>query len=154
MKYSILALATLLLFIQLPAHAQEAEAPSEVVSPVADDPTYAERLELAEKMHELNPVRSQVYGAIDQFALRRPAEEREAFKSSMRNVFNIKALEKISVDAYAATFTVEELRAMVEYYSKPEAKSAGEKLANYNALVYPELMRMLDRAAMRIRTGK
>lgn len=119
-----------------------------------EDVSYEERMALAKKMHELRPVREQVEEAINQYANTRPVEERESFKSAMRNVFNIKALEKISLDAYVETFTVEELRAMVEYYSKPEAKSASEKINNYAAILYPELMRMLDRAAIRVRTGK
>lgn len=84
----------------------------------------------------------------------RPEGERETFKTAMRNVFNVTALEKISTDAYAESFTVEELRAMVEYYSKPEAISATEKFQNYANIVYPEIMRMLDRAAIRIKTGQ
>ena len=146
----LLPLAVFTLMVQMPAFAEdEAAAPA-----VAEDPTYEERIALATKMHELRPVREQVDHAIAQYAQSRPEGERESFKSAMRNVFNIKALEKISIDAYAETFTVEELRAMVEYYSKPEAISASDKLNSYAAIVYPEIVRMLDRAAIRVRTGE
>lgn len=134
-----------------PLFAEEA-APAE--QSAEKDASYDERMELAKKMHELRPVRAQVEEAINQYANTRPQNERESFKSAMRNVFNIKALEKISLDAYVDTFTVEELRAMVEYYSKPEAKSASLKFNNYAAILYPEIMRMLDRAAIRLRTGE
>ena len=146
--------------------AQEAQTPEQDVeveageiseaeaAAIANDPTYDERRQLAAKMHELRPVRDQVEMAIDQYAQSRPASERESFKVAMRNVFNVKALEKISVDAYAETFTVKELRAMVEYYSKPEAISASDKFSDYANIVYPEIVRMLDRAAIRVKTGQ
>jgi len=162
MKLFILALASATLLVNSPASAQEAaqEAVKEAVtqeqaqaeSPA--DPTYDERIALAKKMHELRPVREQVEQAINQYAQTRPQGERESFKSTMRNVFNMRALEKISIDAYAETFTAPELSAMVEYYSKPEAISAGEKFDNYAGIVYPEIVRMLDRAAIRVRTGE
>lgn len=118
-----------------------------------DDATYAQRLELAKKMHELRPVSEQVNTAIDQYAQTQPENQREAFKTAMHSVLNTKALEKISVDAYADTFTLPELEAMVEYYSKPEARSASDKFDDYAKIVYPEIVQMLDRAAMRVKTG-
>ena len=152
-KYYILCLIVLLAISQAPVFAQDkAESQSQPEEKV--DATYEERIELATKMHDLRPVRAQVEGAIDRYAETRPANERESFKTAMRSVFNLKALEKISVDAYAETFTVEELRSMVEYYSKPEARSASDKYENYAAIVYPEIVRMLDRAAIRLKTGE
>lgn len=155
MKYLILSLLSISLFVSHHTLAQEQgqDTPAETSAP-AEDPTYEERVELAKKMHELRPVREQVEQAINQYAQVRPQQERETFKTAMRNVFNIKALEKISVDAYADTFTVEELRSMVEYYSKPEAISASNKFSDYANLVYPEIVRMLDRAAIRVKTGQ
>lgn len=142
MKYLISALVVLILAFNLPAIAQEG------------DSAIDKRIELAEKMHELRPTRDQVYTAIDQFAQSRPEAERDGFKAAMRNAFNVKTLEKISINAYAETYTVEELEAMVEYYSKPAAISAAAKSEDYASIVYPEIIRMLDRAAMRVRTGK
>ncbi|MGB0718972.1 MAG: hypothetical protein ACPGRX_00775 [Bdellovibrionales bacterium] len=117
------------------------------------DATYDQRLELAQKMHEFRPVSQQVESAVNQYAQTQAPDQREAFKTAMRSVLNIKALEKISVDAYADTFTLPELQAMVEYYSKPEARSASDKFDDYAGIVYPEIVRMLDRAAMRVKTG-
>ncbi len=152
MKLFILAFAATTLFMNSPVIAQEGTEETKAEAPA--DPTFDERVELAKKMHELRPVREQVEQAINQYAQSRPQGERESFRSTMRNVFNMKALEKISVDAYVETFTAPELRAMVDYYSKPEAISASEKFGNYANLVYPEIVRMLDRAAIRVRTGE
>lgn len=118
-----------------------------------DDPSYAQRLELAKQMHELRPVREQVNGAIDQYASRLAQDQQESFKTAMRSVLNAKALEKISTDAYAEVFTQEELASMVAYYSKPEAQSASEKLGQYAGIVYPQIVKMLDKAAMRVKAG-
>ena len=71
----------------------------------------------------------------------------------MRGVLNYQAIEKISIDAMAETYTLPELQAMVDYYSKPEAISAAAKDQAYGQKVYPEIMRMLDAAMMKVRTG-
>jgi len=159
MKYLLTALIACAFMVASPSSAQDSEpatqeSNAEMMAEIAKDPTYEERMKLASKMHELRPVRDQVELAINQYANSRPQNERESFKTAMRNVFNIKALEKISTDAYAETFTVQELRAMVEYYSKPEAASASNKFSDYAGIVYPEIIRMLDRAAIRVKTGE
>ena len=114
------------------------------------------RLALAQKMLNLQPVRDQVRSAIDQYiqtymAGNSPAAQ-EGFRSAMMAVLNYKTLERLSLDAYADIFTQEELAAMVEYYSKPEAISARAKLKDFNGRIYPEIIRMLDQALMRART--
>lgn len=134
-----------------PAVAQENVNPASAAA--QDEATLAKRVELAKKMHEIRPTREQVNAAIDQVAIMQPEKEREAFKSAMREILNYQAIEKISVDAMAETFTQEELDAMVEYYSKPVAKSASDKEGIYRAKVYPEIIRMLDAAMMRVKTG-
>lgn len=157
--------APLLLGASFPAHAageseavsvsgqEQAQIPQEQENHNVIDPALERRLKLAEKMHELRPVRDQVENAIEQYAQTQPPEERAAFMSAMRSVLNPKALERISIDAYAEVYTEEELKAMVEYYSKPEARSASDKYNDYAKIVYPEIVRMLDKAAMRVRTG-
>ena len=104
-------------------------------------------------MHEIISTRSQVNAAIEQVANSRPEAERENFRTSMQNALNYKAIEKISIDAMAETYTADELEAMVEYYSKAEAQSIAKKDEIYKSKVYPEIIRMLDAAMMRIRTG-
>lgn len=122
----------------------------------ADDTAGADferRLELSRQMHQVRPTRTQVFDAIDSVAERQPPSEREAFRTAMRNILDYRAIENISINAMADTYTAEELEVMLEYYSKPEAKSAAEKDEEYRAQVYPEIIRMLDNAMMRIRTG-
>ena len=146
----------LMLLLTVPGIAKAADAPAATEAAAqapVDNADLDARTALAKKMHQINPTRDQINGAIDDVAMGQPEEEREAFKTAMRNVLNYQTIEKISVDAMAETYTKPELEAMVEYYSKPEAKSASDKDAVYNSKVYPEIARMLDQAMMRIRTG-
>ncbi|GJL84447.1 MAG: hypothetical protein DHS20C02_02220 [Micavibrio sp.] len=126
---------------------------SPVMAQEADDASFDSRLELAEKMQALNPARAQVSKAIEKYVASLPAKERDVYRAALGNIINYKALEKISVDAYAETFTEAELAAMVEYYSKPEAVSARDKHSEWGKKVYPEIIRMLDKAMMRVKTG-
>ena len=131
---------------------EEGILPSIEQSSVADQ-NFENRLELARAMHELRPSADQVDAAIDNVALRLPANQQETFKSSMRNLLNYRTIEKISIHAMAETYTEEELKAMVEYYSKPEAQSASKKFAEYQAKVAPEIVQMIDKAIMKLKTG-
>ncbi len=124
-----------------------------VIAQDADDGSLERRLELARQMQDIRPARDQVDAAIKQFTARLPANEQESYAAALRSMLNYKVLEKISIDAYADTFTAEELAAMVEYYSKPEARSASDKSGKYAEKVYPEIIRMLDKAMMRVKTG-
>ena len=113
---SSLTLLAMTMFV-LNATAQEA----------VDEGTLERRLELAKQMQDIRPARKQVEAAIDQYVSGLPPADQAVYKTALRNALNYKALEKISVDAYAETYTEAELAAMVEYYSKPEARSASEK---------------------------
>lgn len=111
------------------------------------------RQELAVQMNERRPASAQVDIAIRQIAEQLPESDRDGFITFMKNNLDYKAIENISIDAMAETFTVEELEAMVEYYSKPEALSASEKLPEYQKKVSPEITRMIDKVMMKARTG-
>ena len=144
-----------------PAFAQDAAAPNAAPvttgaplgGPPMDEASIARRAELAKKLHDLRPTRDQVYAAIHQAAATQPPEEQESFRMAMRNVLNYQAIEKISIDAMVEIYTEPELQTMLDFYSKPEAKAASAKEDQYAGKVYPEIMRMLDEAMMRVRTG-
>lgn len=114
---------------------------------------FEKRKNLAEIMHKIKPVRDQIYSAIDLISLRLPEEQREIFKTNMRRVVDFRVVEKISINAMANTFTIEELQAMIEYNQKPEAKSASEKYSDYQKEVGVAISQLLDKAMMRVRTG-
>lgn len=112
------------------------------------------RLDLSEKMHKIRPARKQIDSAIEQVARSGlPVEEQQAFILSIKRIIDYKALEKTSIEAMAETFSVPELKAMVDYYEKPEAQSASEKFPDYQKKIEPVIYQMLDRAMMQVRTG-
>jgi hypothetical protein len=117
---------------------------------------FAQRLELAEQMVEIRPAEKQIERAVDSYIknymVTASDEDKELFRIAMLKTMNPKALEKVAVDAYAETFTLAELEAMVEYFSKPEAQSASDKQRVLNAKIAPEIANMMDRALMRLRS--
>lgn len=127
-----------------------------LTSAFAEDDDFAERLVLAEKMLEINPARDQVERAVDayiaNYLFAYPDNQKQVFRASMLNVIKPKALEKRTIDAYAELYTKDELAAMVEYYSKPEAKSARAKQTQLQNMIAPELTRTLDQALIKLRT--
>ena len=139
-----------------PAEVQPAvktETKSDLPEPKQDEASIEKRLKLAQEMHKLRPTRPQVDNAILRASLAVPEGEREPFIAAMKTVLNYKAIERISVDAMVEVYTLEELQAMVDYYSKPEAQSAAQKVRDWAMLVQPEINRMIDKAMMRVRTG-
>jgi hypothetical protein len=137
------------------AAAVSEEAPVAEAEPlsVPEASTLERRVALAKEMHEFRSTREQIDGAVHQVALRFPQGDRQGFITSMMAALNYAAIERISVDAMAETFTVKELEAMVAYYSKPEAKSITQKTPLWAEKVQPEITRMIDKAMMRVRTG-
>ncbi len=119
-----------------------------------DEEILAKKIKLAKEMHNIRPTREQVDSAVRRAALKLPEHERASFMTAMRSMLNYNAIERISIDAMIETYSYKELKSMVEYFSKPEAKSASRKIAPWARKVQPEIVRMIDRAMMRIRTGQ
>lgn len=145
----VILFLAMMLPVSTGAFAQEQQA----AAPSADEAALQRRLELATEIQELRPAKERIESAIERYTARIEPAKREVYRSALRNVFNYKALEKISIDAYADIYTEDELKAMLEYYRKPESKTAAEKTGQYADRVYPEIIRMLDRAMMRVKTG-
>jgi hypothetical protein len=136
------------------AEAEGAATSSSAESDVSDAAKdFERRLELAREMHKLRPTAEQVDAAVESVASRLPPEQAGNFKINAGNMLNYRAIENISINAMAETFTIEELEAMVDYYSKPEAKSIAGKYEAYQQKVGPEIVKMIDRAIMKLRTG-
>ncbi|NCC23060.1 MAG: DUF2059 domain-containing protein [Alphaproteobacteria bacterium] len=111
------------------------------------------KIDLARQMHAIRPAREQIDMAVDKVSELLPDQDRAKFQIAVRRMIDYKALERHSIEAMAQVFTVDELAAMVDFYSKPEAQHISEKLEEYNKLIEPEVFRMLDAAMMEVRTG-
>jgi hypothetical protein len=144
---------------QEPAQKEEAQPDEKTEQPdVAKDEqqdpaTLEHRMELAKTMHGINPLTPQIDGEVRRASLTVPLKDREPFIAAMTTVINHKAIEEISIRAMAEIYSVAELEAMVDYYGKPEAKSATAKIGDWARMVQPQLSRIIDRAIMRVRTG-
>lgn len=130
------------LFLSLPVMAQEASAPD------------AERLKLAEQMHEIWPIRPRVESALTVIAETMPEENRLAFKAQMRKNIQFDLLEQDSIKAMANSFTKEELEKMVAFYGSPEGRSITAKTEDYEMALQPTLTKMMDKAILDTRLGQ
>ncbi len=117
------------------------------------DTGQAERMALAKKLNEVNPVSRQIESSITRVAEGWGLSEKEKFKSEMLAKVDMASIEKISVQSLADTFTKEELQVMVNYYSQPETAKIIEKMPIYQGLVQPGITREIDKALMALRTG-
>ena len=134
----------LLVVLSVPAFAQE-EA--------KQDASQQERLQLAEKINEVNPVARQIEASLLRVAAEWNLSEKEKFKREMLAAMDIKAIEKTSAKAMADTFTKEELNVLLEYYSHPETAKIVEKMPLFQGMIQPGISREIDRALMKLRTG-
>ncbi len=139
-------LFTLILCLSFPAIAQDAE--------VVTQNDLERRLELSKELHVIKPIKPRIDNSINTIAKQLKAGDQRTFAATVKRIINYKTIETTSINAMAEVYTTEELAAMVEYYSKPEAVSAAEKQAAYQDKVGPEITKMLDRALMEMRTGR
>jgi|GEM_PF-1206822 len=114
---------------------------------------YEQRLALSRKMHEIRPTSRQIEAAIDLIAEKVPLSDRAKFKARALAAIDQKKLEETSVNAMAEVFTNAELQAMIDYYSKAEARSIAEKMTLYQGMIQPEITKMMDKAMLDLRTG-
>jgi hypothetical protein len=143
MKTFPLILAILLL--ATPAFAQgEAAAPEAIPS---------SRLELAQKMHEIWPIRTRMETAIDSIAEGFPEEKQPEIKAAMRKSMKFDQLEEASVKAMAETFTEAELQEMITFYGSETGRSISAKTGLYEQALRPIMMQMIDKAMLDLRTG-
>ncbi len=143
-----ICLFLLALMLSVPAMAQE-----DGVAVAAENAISPERLALAEKMHEIWPIRTRVEKAIESVSENFPEEKRAEVKAAMRKSIQFDQLEEESIKAMADTFTEEELKAMIEFYGSDAGRSISEKTADYELALRPAMTKMLDKAMLDLRTG-
>ena len=119
----------------------------------AQESDAAVRLDLAREYHEYRPVKPQIDRAIENVAANLSEGAREEFTLAMQRMLNYPAIESLSVEIMADVYTKEELEVMVAYYKQPIAQAAADKAVDYQKRLGPEIVKILDRAMMEIRTG-
>ena len=120
---------------------------------VAPEAIPASRLELAQKMHEIWPIRTRMESAIDSIAEGFPEDKQPQIKAAMRKSIKFDQLEEASVKAMAETFTDEELEEMIKFYGSETGRSISAKTGLYEQALRPIMMQMIDKAMLDMRTG-
>lgn len=139
----ILFASLLLSFFPICAYAQDE----------ADAPVSKERLELAEKMHEVWPIRVRMERALDSVAESFPEERRTEIRATMRRSIQWTVLEDESIKAMAEIFTEEELQAMIDFYGSDVGRAVSSKTGDYEAALRPAITKMIDKALLDMRLG-
>lgn len=140
-----LSLVLALVLLATPAFAQD-EAPAETAIPQS-------RLELAQKMHQIWPIRTRMETAINSVGEVFPEEKRAEIKAALRKNIKYDQLEEASIKAMAETYTDEELEKMIEFYGSETGRSISAKTADYEASLRPVIVQMIDKAMLDLKTG-
>lgn len=114
---------------------------------------YEERLTLSREMHEIWPIRPKVEAALEAVSGQIDEVNRPKFKAAMRKAIKFEALEQASIDAMADIFTVEELKAMIDFYGSKEGRSVSHKTLDYEKSLEPVIIKMMDKALLDIKLG-
>lgn len=118
------------------------------------DAAFERRLVLARQMNDIRPARQQVEEAVDMAIVKLSMNDRDVFKEEILSSFDFEKLEKLSVGTMTDIFAENELQRMVDYFGATEAQSISRKQKIYQQILQPEIIKTLDRAFMKIRTGK
>ena len=103
----------------------------------------SKKLTLAKEYSKIAPVDVEVNNAIEGLILNVPKENRILFKSILERNINTQRVQSASEMALAEIFTLEELKAMVDFYSTEEGKSVRSKMPDYQERLKPVLEQMV-----------
>ena len=111
-----------------------------------DSTVMARKLELAKEYSKHVSVAEEIQKSIDSIAVQVPMENRVLLKSTLERHIKTDQLKSISEIALADVFTEAELKAMVDFYSKPEGQSVKAKMPEYQAKLEPVINQMISAA--------
>lgn len=114
-----------------------------------------EKTALILQLYEVNPPADLINASIESIARQRYPEgaDRQVFMDRMKLAVDYDRMESFSTNLMREMFTLEELKAMVAYYTSPVGISAQEKIGGYRQKMAPELRKMLDKALLDGVTG-
>jgi len=154
-------LIALIFLLSSPAFAAETAKPAKDGTPVpaaaalaeSDDADMGERMALAQKMHEIWPVRTRIESAINAVSQSFPPEKQAQVKASMRKGIQFDQVEEASIKAMANTYTKEELKAMIDFYGSENGIAISAKTADYEMAMRPVMVEMMDKAMLDLKLG-
>lgn len=82
---------------------------------------------------------------VEKMSARMPGE-RKKMTQAMLDELRYDTLRTAMIDGMTATFTVEEIEALTQFYSTPEGRSVMEKMSTYMGRVQPVMMKEVRRS--------
>lgn len=111
----------------------------------ADDTPAARRRE-AERYLQTTPPKEMFANLAEKTAMNMPPADRQKFKETLTSALDIDALTRAMLDAMVKHFTVQELKALADFYGSPVGKSAMAKFGDYMADVMPTIQAEMMKA--------
>lgn len=97
----------------------------------------------------MQPVEKMMRDVVEKTTARMPGEKKE-MTQALLNEIRYDTLRTAMIDAMTATFTVEEIEALTQFYSTPEGRSVMKKMSTYMAEVQPVMMKEVRRSMKQV----
>src|SRR5689334_2056480 len=91
----------------------------------------------ANRYLQATPPKQMFADMAEKMAMNMPPADRQKFKDTLTSALDVDALTKAMTDAMVKHFTVQELKALADFYGSPVGKSAMGKFGAYMADVMP-----------------
>src|SRR4051812_42651711 len=118
----------------------------------ATDTPEARRKE-AERYLQAVPPKAMFEDMAEKMSVNVPADQRAQFKQMMTSQLDIAALTKAMTEAMVKHFTVDELKALADFYGSPVGRSAMKKFGDYMADVMPAIQSEMMKAQSKASQG-
>ena len=112
---------------------------------LATEDTEENRLKEVERYLSFVPVAEMMQEMTDNMSSTLPLDEQRFLRKVMSEYFDLELLTETMKDAMVRNFTLEEIRALADFYEQPVAKSAMKK----SSLMMGEIMPVIQREAER-----
>ena len=100
---------------------------------------------------EACPMKEMADDAARKISVKLPESQREQFVDFVTDKIRLDRLEKANTDTMTKVFTVEEIKALTEFYKSKEGRSIQKKYGDYMAEVFPVILEEVRLAAQGFR---
>lgn len=114
----------------------------------------ASQLEAAKRYAKIASVTGILQEAVNSLAKQVPADQRDAFMSSMFENIDVKRLERMMIEGLNKHFTLKELNALADFYGTPEGKKILRKLGTVMSELQPEIQKEIMNALIKAKKNE
>jgi len=114
-----------------------------IATQAQDTSDMAAKLNLAKQYTQSVSIEDEINKSIEELVVQVPVEKRALLKSTLERNIKTDRLQSVSEMALADVFTLDELKALVDFYSTAEGKAIKEKMPQYQARLEPILGQMI-----------